>query len=162
MSLFFSTQMMRIDRKGRVSVPAQFRNVLSAQGSAGQLVLFPSRGVLAIEGCSLSRVEQLSERLDHLEIDSAEREAIEVLVFGQLMVITMDPEGRIIVPEEFARHAGLEEEAAFTGLRHSFQIWRPDRLAERRKELDTPGTGRSLNDIIAMAIRQEQQAGDAT
>jgi len=161
MNLFLSTYVNKIDRKGRVSVPAPFRAVLQAQGHPQQVVLFPSRELTAIEGCSLAWIEKLSESLDDPEIDAEEREAIEFQVFASLQQLQIDPEGRMVLPQELAAYAGLGEEASFVGKRHTFQIWNPAELARHQGGMRDRGAVLSVGTLISRAVARERQRGGA-
>jgi len=161
MQLFLSNSTNRIDRKGRVSVPAQFRAVLSAQNSPGQVVLFPSRDVKALDGCSLSWIETLSESVDDPDIDPEEREAIELLVFARLKMIPIDPDGRIVVPEDMIAYAGLDEQAVFVGRRHTFQIWSPEELEAREGGVRERAPRTSLSTLVSRAAARNRARGTA-
>jgi MraZ protein len=43
-------------------------------------------------------------------------------------VLKVDGEGRTVLTEPLKRHAGIKNEATFTGLGHKFQIWEPERF----------------------------------
>src|SRR3546814_5443981 len=63
MALFLSTYVNRIDKKGRVSVPATFRAALEASGSP-ILYVTPHHELQAIDGNSQAWMEQLVARMD--------------------------------------------------------------------------------------------------
>jgi MraZ protein len=161
MQLFLSNSTNRIDRKGRVSVPSQFRAVLSAQNSPGQVVLFPSRDVKALEGCSLAWIETLSESVDDPDIDPEEREAIELLVFARLQVIQIDPDGRIVVPEEMISYAGFDEQVVYVGRRHTFQMWDPAELKAREGGVRERAPQMSLSTLVSRAASRNRARGTA-
>ena len=70
MALFLSACVNKVDRKGRVSVPAPFRSALSDQSFQG-VVLFCSNTHKCLEGFGMSRMEELGARLDHYDLFSA-------------------------------------------------------------------------------------------
>ncbi len=59
-ALFISTFVNKVDKKGRVSVPAPFRAALAGQSFAG-IVAYPSFVLSAIEACGIDRMEELSQ-----------------------------------------------------------------------------------------------------
>src|SRR5580658_8107194 len=77
-ALFISTFVNKVDRKGRVSVPAQFRAAVSDLSFNG-IVLFPSINSRALEGSGIDRLEELSDRIDALPEFSAERDALSAI-----------------------------------------------------------------------------------
>ena len=67
--MFLSTYENRIDKKGRVSVPASFRSHLSNLGYNG-VICYPSFNNQSIEACSQDRIEKLSSSIDSLNVSS--------------------------------------------------------------------------------------------
>jgi transcriptional regulator MraZ len=131
--LFLSTYVNKVDRKGRVSVPATFRASLGGQRFAG-IVVFPSFIYKALEGSGIDRMEEMTARLDSLEQFSEDYDNLS-LIFASAQQLPFDTEGRIVLPAELAAHAGIDNSAAFVGLGRSFQIWEPGRLDEHKAML---------------------------
>jgi MraZ protein len=142
MALFLSTFVNRVDRKGRVSVPAPFRAALAGQAFQG-IVLFRSSGHPCLEGFAMSRMEEMSARLDAFDLFSSEQDDLATAIFGDSIQLPFDGEGRIVLPPALVGFAGLSEQAAFVGLGAKFQIWDPDaferRKAEARDRVKTQG-----------------------
>src|SRR5271157_3908646 len=132
--LFLSTYVNKVDRKGRVSVPATFRAKLMNQRFPG-IVVFPSYKYPALDGSGIDRMEELTARLDRLEEFSDEQENLALLLFGAAQQLPFDTEGRIVLPENLAEHAQITDSAAFVGLGKSFQIWEPARFEEHQAAL---------------------------
>ena len=63
--MFLSSYENRLDKKGRVSVPASFRSYLSSMGYNG-FISYPSFNHSALEACSQDRLEKLSKAIDYL------------------------------------------------------------------------------------------------
>jgi len=53
-------------------------------------------------------------------------------LFAEAHPLTMDGEGRIVLPEPLKEHAQITSDVAFVGLGAMFQIWEPGRYAEHR------------------------------
>ncbi|MBP7339962.1 MraZ family transcriptional regulator [Niveispirillum sp.] len=123
MGLFLSTFVNKVDKKGRVSIPATFRATLG-EGQT-EIIVYPSMKEPALDACSLAHLEKLSEALETPTMSPEERELIETVVFGQSVRITMDPEGRISLPDEMAAYAGITDTVTFHGRRKIFQLWNP-------------------------------------
>ena len=123
MALFMSTYVNKVDRKGRVSVPATFRTALADQSFDG-IVAFPSLDCDALEATGIDTMEAISAGLDELE--EPEERGLATLVLARSVRLPFDPEGRIVLPEKLAAHAHITENAAFVGLGATFQIWEPD------------------------------------
>jgi MraZ protein len=123
--LFLSTYINKIDKKGRVSVPAAFRNGLSKQDFYG-VVAYASFINPCIESCSISRIETLSETIDNLDPYSEVRDAFATTILGGCIQLAFDQDGRIILPETLIEFAKLEEQACFVGKGATFEIWEPE------------------------------------
>src|SRR5579884_1082296 len=85
------------------------------------------------DGSGSDRMEEMKNRLEALDQFSQERDDLAML-FADAHQLTMDGEGRIILPEELKEHAHIGDECAFVGLGASFQIWEPSRFAAHRAE----------------------------
>lgn len=133
MALFLSTYVNKVDRKGRVSVPAPFRAALAGQAFQG-IVLFRSNSHVCLEGFARSAMEDLSARLDHFDLFSADQDDMATAIFGEAVQLPLDGDGRVILPAELVAFAGLEDQAAFVGLGRKFQVWNPASFEKRRSE----------------------------
>jgi len=129
MGQFLGTHVNRLDRKGRVSVPAPFRAVL-ARCETAEVILRPHHKSACIEAWPEPEFRQLAARLDRLDSFSDDRDALAFALFASAHSATPDAEGRIVLPEPLIAHASLAEMVAFVGLGRVFQIWAPE-AAER-------------------------------
>ena len=132
---FLSTFTNKIDAKGRVSVPADFRAILARRGN-GALILGPSARVPALEGGGGDYLADFREKLAALPPFDPAREILRDSFLPLLRTMTIDGDGRIVLPEEFLTRASLAVPgvAVFVGRGASFQIWHPDGWAERQQE----------------------------
>ena len=133
MERFLSTFANKIDRKGRVSVPADFRAVLSKRG-AQAVVLYPSIHVEAIEGAGEDYLDQLSKRIESLPPLSAERDDLIDAIMPAIRRLPFDSEGRIMLPDNLIARARLTDTALFVGRFDNFQIWDPETWRKRQAQ----------------------------
>src|SRR5437763_4252906 len=77
--LFLSTYVNKVDRKGRVSVPATFRSTLATNREPNLLVAFPSVRLPAVECTGSDRMAEMQERIESLEQFSEEYENLSLL-----------------------------------------------------------------------------------
>lgn len=126
--LFLSTFHNKVDKKGRVSVPAQFRAALSGQSFLG-IVAYGSFINPCIEACGISRIEKLSARIETLDPFSEERDAFATTILGGSMQLAFDGEGRILLPEALVDVAGITDAAVFVGKGETFEMWEPKTFA---------------------------------
>lgn len=129
MAMFLSTHVNKVDRKGRVSVPAQFRAAVTGQSFQG-VVLVRSPNLPALDGFAMDEMERLANDLNSgFEHYSEEQMFLAATLLGDATQAPFDGEGRIVLPGELATHCGVTEQAAFIGLGRKFQIWEPNALA---------------------------------
>ncbi|HLF59488.1 MAG TPA: division/cell wall cluster transcriptional repressor MraZ [Alphaproteobacteria bacterium] len=125
MALFLSTFVNKVDKKGRVSVPAPFRAALAGQAFAG-IIAFRSYKFRALEACGADRMDRLSRSMDDLDLFSQEHDDLAATIFADAHQLPFDSDGRIVLPEQLAQHAEIAERAAFVGRGPMFQIWNPE------------------------------------
>src|SRR5690348_15641186 len=106
--LFLSTYHNKLDKKGRISIPAQFRAVLAAQQFSG-IVAYASPQYQCIEACGMQRVLKINERIEQMDPYSEERDAFATAIFGESVQLNFDTEGRVMVPEALIHFAKLKE-----------------------------------------------------
>ena len=133
MKLFLSTYSFKIDKKGRVSLPSTYRSILNGKKKI-ELILFKSFKFPSIEACGYHYIESLSKRIDQLDIFSDDQDDFTTSIFSELSPISLDQEGRFIIPENLRNHANIKNEATFVGKGHSFQIWNPELIKSRKIE----------------------------
>ena len=134
MGLFLSTTVNRVDKKGRVSVPASFRATLSSEPFQG-IILFQSYTQPALEGVGMTALEDLSVRIDtHFDLFSDTHDDMATILFGESIQCAFDGDGRITLPQNLCDFAGITDQVAFVGLGQKFQLWSPEKLEARKKE----------------------------
>ncbi|HLI21419.1 MAG TPA: division/cell wall cluster transcriptional repressor MraZ [Stellaceae bacterium] len=133
MALFSSTYFNKIDRKGRVSVPAGFRAALAGQSFAG-IVAFRSLKFPALDAGGYDRLEEIAKGLDELPEFSDEHDAL-ASILSDACDLPFDSEGRIVLPQHLIEHAALTEQVAFVGIGRSFQLWEPTRYQRHQDEM---------------------------
>ena len=129
MSQFLGTHQNRLDAKGRVSIPAQFRTVLRATGNGEvgtSLVLRPSHKHACIEAWPANAFAALATPLDRLDVFSDEHDDFATALYADAYPLEADKEGRIVLPEEMIAQAGITDSVAFVGLSKTFQLWEPE------------------------------------
>src|SRR5262245_52789225 len=128
MDRFVSHFILRLDAKGRVSVPASFRNVL-AREKADALYCCPALDRPAIEAGGRALLEEIEQLIARFPPFSEEREQFATALYGTSETLKIDAEGRVSLPDQLKDHAGIMDTVAFVGLGHKFQIWAPDRFS---------------------------------
>jgi MraZ protein len=131
---FMSTVMGSLDSKGRVLIPAPFRQVLSAQNTPGVFVC-PSFFDAAIEGFGQVALDGLQARLATLDpFLSPAHDDMAVAIIARTQTLPLDDGGRIRLPDPLIEHAGLKDRIAIVGMSAKFQVWSADIYAAKEAE----------------------------
>lgn len=133
MTLFLSTYVNKLDKKGRVSVPASFRLALSGQAFPG-IVAFRSYKLPTIEGMGMDRMQRLSESVDQLDLFSDAQDDLAATIFADSHMLSFDGDGRIILSQILLNHAHIQDMVAFVGRGATFQIWNPEAFQAHQQE----------------------------
>lgn len=157
MDRFVSNVTLRLDAKGRVSVPASFRQVLARDGFDG-LYCYPSLDAPALDAGGNALLAEIDGLIGDYPPYSDEREQFSVALYGTSETLKLDGEGRVILTERLKDHAGITEAVAFVGLGHKFQIWEPERF--RAHLTEATGKVRALRKHLGTrrAAREAQGA----
>ena len=133
-ALFFDTVVNKIDNKGRVSVPADYRAVLDSQNA--ELVAFPSFKLPCIECCSTVMMDRLAGDIDRsFDMFSQQQDDMASMIYASAKIFAFDSTGRIVLSEKLMRFAGITDKAAFVGKGRTFQIWNPDTFAKEEEQI---------------------------
>ncbi len=124
MDRFVSSFTNRLDAKGRVSIPAPFRGVLTRDGYEG-LYVHPSLEAQALDAGGNGLLAEIDALIAQLPPFSDERDHFSTALYGMSEVLKVDPEGRVGLTESLKAHAGITDAVTFVGLGHKFQIWEP-------------------------------------
>ncbi len=147
MKAFTGSFTFKVDRKGRVSVPAEYRAVLSAQAGDGAfagILAFPWFDYRAIRGCGPELMDKIAASrsptavFENAPVDSA------LISAADMVQLPFDSEGRVVLPRELAEHAGIGDAATFVGQVNFFEIWNPASFKAHqaaRRALRAPAPG---------------------
>ena len=122
--MFLSSFENKMDKKGRVSVPANFRAYLNSLGYNG-FISYPSFNHSALEACSQDRIEKLSNTIDTLNPFEEKRDFFATSVLSESENFQFDTEGRVSLSKKLLDHAQIKNNILFVGLGKTFQIWEP-------------------------------------
>ena len=129
--MFLSSYENKLDKKGRVSVPATFRSHLGSMGYNG-FISYPSFNHTALEACSQDRIEKLSNSIDTLNPFEEKRDYFATSVMSESVSLQFDTEGRVSFTKKLLDHAKIKNNVLFVVLGQTFQIWEP-KLFEKFK-----------------------------
>jgi len=122
---FVSHYTNKLDAKGRVSIPAQFRSVMTRDGFEG-LYCYPSPFLQAVDAGGNALLEEIKGRLAGFDTLTAEHDLMATALFGNSEILRLDGEGRVMLSDLIRAHTGIDDRAVFVGHGYKFQIWSPD------------------------------------
>jgi MraZ protein len=131
--VFLGRYAHNLDAKGRLAIPARYREALAdgvvlTRGIDRCLALYP-----------MEAWRPLAEKVAALPLTDADARNFRRLVFAEAADLSLDAQGRILVPPELRRYAGIEREALVVGVDTSLEVWSPERWAAVESSLDADG-----------------------
>lgn len=131
--MFLGRYAHNLDAKGRLAIPARYREALAegvilTRGIDRCLALYP-----------MAAWRPLAEKVAALPLTDADARNFRRLVFAEAADVTLDGQGRVLVPPDLRRYAGIEREALVVGVDTSIEIWSPERWAAVESSLDADG-----------------------
>ncbi len=119
--MFLGRYHHNIDEKGRLTVPARYRNHLIVNGAVitqgfdQNLIVFPQE-----------TFERILQRVNRISMTDPNARMLKRLIFSNAELVSVDKAGRILIPQ-FLRELGkLDSEAVIVGMGDYFEIWSPD------------------------------------
>lgn len=123
MSDFIGRYLNKVDKKGRVSVPAGWRPSLISKDFSG-IIAQSSLSEKAIDAYPRDYLELLQGKLDLNDPLLEENEYESTVLFGG-SVLSFDSEGRVVLSDLLRNEINLASEALFVGMGRRFRIWNP-------------------------------------
>ena len=148
--MLLSTYENKLDKKGRVSVPASFRSYLSNLGYNG-IVCYPSFNNQSIEAWPQDRIEKISNSIDTLNPFEEKRDFFATSILSESVNLQFDGEGRISLSPKLLKHAKIKNSMLFVGQGKTFQIWEPS-IFEKFKV-----TARKKANLYRASLKWEDQ-----
>ena len=115
--MFYGTHEHSIDEKNRLTLPAKFRDglgtdVVLVRGIDGTVDVYPRQSW-----------EQSVSRIAELDSLTPEARQMKRFVFASAAMAEVDKQGRVLVPPDLARHAGLGKDVTVAGVNDHVEIW---------------------------------------
>lgn len=137
---FIGTIEAKLDSKGRVFIPACFRRSLQqAASDSGETRLvmrkdvFEDCLVLYTEAEWYSRLDELRSRLS---VWNKDEQAIMRRYVTGAEWISLDSNGRMLIPKRYLRMANMDSQVTFVGMDSTIEIWSTPQLAQQASDND--------------------------
>lgn len=116
-NMFIGEYQHNLDDKSRLAIPAKFRSQLKSGGVVTQ----------GIDNCLFFFTKKewavLAPKIASTPLTQANPRAFARLMFGSAMDVTLDKQGRIVLPDYLLKYAGLKREVIIAGLYNRLEIW---------------------------------------
>lgn len=132
--MFIGEYTHNLDDKGRLAIPKKFRAALSK----GAVV---TRG---LDNClflyTKAEWKQLAEKLANLPFAQANTRAFARLMLAGAMDVSLDKQGRVVLPEYLRSFASLKKGIAVAGLYNRLELWDQDEWEAYKKKTEKEST----------------------
>jgi MraZ protein len=122
-----------LDDKGRLTVPARYRDLLVLagayimQGFDQNLIVLPSENY-----------DEVFQRIRLMSITDPNARSLRRLLFSTADRVEVDKAGRILIPQFLRTYAGLECALVVVGMGDYFEIWSPEAWKVQNEQLQDP------------------------
>lgn len=129
--MFLGEYEYTVDDKGRLAIPAKFRDEL------GDGVIVTRGFDRCLYGFPRAFWEGLAQQVAGVGLGQADGRNLQRLVFSGAADLTFDRQGRVVLPPNLRSYAGIGEQVVVAGLNRYFEIWTPERWNEQLESMDT-------------------------
>ena len=137
----------KIDTKGRAFLPAVFRKILQSGGEE-KLVLrkdvFQSGLVLDPETVWNEQMDAMRQRLNSW---NKQHQQVYRQFVSEVELITLDGNGRFLIPKRYQRMAAIEQDVKFVGMGDTIEIWAVQKAEEQ--QMSPEEFGSALEELMA-------------
>lgn len=122
MTRYLGSFLHKIDEKGRLGLPAQFRReseqaFVLVHAFPGNLTLYPEKAWAVV-----------GDKLEEAMRGSAEDRRWALRVTANAQEVTVDKQGRILVPQKMQTAVGIDGPTLVVGALNKIELWNPERF----------------------------------
>ena len=140
---FRGSEDVKVDGKGRMSIPARFRRIFEAGDPdwnpaerTRMIVVYGPNSWKKLEFYTVEAAERIDEEIDQLPRGSQQRIWLETLMNGMATEAEIDTDGRLVLPQKLRDKIGLDNEAFFTSTGDFIEVWSPANYSESSGSLE--------------------------
>jgi len=131
--MFRGSSFHTIDSKGRIIIPARFRDVIKADGSYGVML---SRMDGALIAYTYDEWRKIENRILALAEKSESMRRFRRVFIGGSFECPCDKQDRILIPQNLREYAGFEKDIVLVGVLDHFEIWSRDNWNQENMHLE--------------------------
>lgn len=157
---FTGTHTQKVDSKGRMSIPADFRRVLESGDPDWTPGLCPQMYLLygdhlknELHGYTVTEFTAVVDQINAMPRGSADKKRLARLIVGQSIKLEIDKDGRTVMPINQRQKLGLTDgELKFTGLGDHFEIWKAETHAAQIEDTMTDWLAAQGDDFDPLSL----------
>jgi MraZ protein len=131
--MFRGNSFHTLDEKGRLIIPARFRDIVRAQGGDNLIITRIEKGLMAY---SIQGWNKIEERLLALADSSEHMRRIRRYLVGGACECPCDKQGRVLIPQAQRDYAELNKEIVLVGLLDHFEIWSRENWDKSNEQME--------------------------
>ena len=129
--MFIGEYKHTLDEKGRIAIPSKFRKQLAkgavvTRGLDTSLFLFPKE-----------EWDKLAEKLASLPLGQSNSRAFARLMLAGAMDVSLDKQGRVVLPEYLREYAGMKKNLVLAGLFNRLEVWDEEKWEKYKKQVES-------------------------
>lgn len=118
--MFLGQYQHTVDNKGRLTIPARFRDLLAVDGA--YITQGFDHNLMVLTPHSF---EVVYDRVNRMSMTDPSARLLKRLIFSNADQVTVDKAGRILIPQFLRDAASIDGEAVIVGVGDYFEIWSP-------------------------------------
>lgn len=127
--IFQGNSALTLDAKGRMTIPARYRDALLTESHGKITITRNLDGGLLI----YPRFEWEAKRKIIMELPSSQR-GLQRLLLGNAQDVDIDGSGRVLIAPELRDVAGIVKDVVLVGMGQRFELWSAEKFAEQQEE----------------------------
>jgi MraZ protein len=131
--MFIGEHTFKVDGKGRVSIPADFRRELeegdplaSQTGRPRMVIVYGHDAQKQLQVYTYNDYRALAAEIAQMPRGSQRRKIMQSLILNKARPTEVDSDGRLVLPQVLRDKIGLDGTAYFGGMGETFEIWKPE------------------------------------
>jgi MraZ protein len=133
--MFRGSSYHTIDAKGRVNIPARFRELVRNRGGNGLMLSGPGLDEKGLVAYPYNGWENVEEKILQMAEKSPAMRRFRRIFIGESADCAIDKQGRILVPQSLREYAELEKDIVLVGVLDHFEIWSLENWNDQKRKL---------------------------
>ncbi|MDY6953988.1 MAG: division/cell wall cluster transcriptional repressor MraZ [Thermodesulfobacteriota bacterium] len=148
--MFRGSSFHNLDAKGRLIIPARFRDVLKESDVDGIMVSKMDGALMCYTLEEWSKVEQ---RILNMAVKSENMRRFRRIFIGGAFECSLDKQGRILIPPSLRQYAHLAREVVLVGVLDHFEIWAREGYLDQDTQLQNDMKKEEMrNEVAALGL----------